>query len=241
MTNKIYKPFRRILAIALALSLSAFGRMAFAEHLEVYRWESLSYAPNALIASMMKAAKIHEKQGAHVGIFQMDVGSAGKPSFDYVLRWDNAEAWAKTKSLNGNEDWQAFWTEASASPSGNLLWSLEGINLDRSVPAAHFKNHGPYRVYIWKPTAGEQGRMMTAFNQAKALHNSLGADVHIYSEGVGGSGNIHYVLLFDDWTELASFGDGLVGNQEWLALQASASGSATLLGSIQGIPLYSSE
>jgi len=82
---------------------------------------------------------------------------------------------------------------------------------------------------------------MTAFNQAKALHNSLGADVHIYSEGVGGSGNIHYVMLFDDWTELASFGDGLVGNQEWLALQASASGSATLLGSIQGIPLYSSE
>ncbi|MEK9656145.1 MAG: hypothetical protein VW202_10600, partial [Halieaceae bacterium] len=91
------KPIIRWMAACVLLSM---GSLAFAERLEVFRWQANSSSPEALVQGMVTAAKIHEKYGATVGIFRMDVGSAGYPTFDYVLRWDSGEAWAKTKETN---------------------------------------------------------------------------------------------------------------------------------------------
>ena len=104
--------------------LAGFTSVATAERLEVFRWQANSSSPEGLVQGMMTAAKIHEKYGATVGIFRMDIGSSGYPTFDYVLRWDSGEDWAKTKETNTNEEWQAFWAQASQTPSGTLLWSM---------------------------------------------------------------------------------------------------------------------
>ena len=93
------------------LSLTIFTTMASAERLEVFRWQANSSSPEGLVQGMMAAAKIHEKYGATVGIYRMDVGSSGYPTFDYALRWDSGEDWAKTKQTNFNEEWQAFWSQ----------------------------------------------------------------------------------------------------------------------------------
>ena len=83
--------------------LAGLTSVATAERLEVFRWQANSSSPEDLVQGMMTAAKIHEKYGATVGIFRMDIGSSGYPTFDYVLRWDSGEDWAKTKETNTNE------------------------------------------------------------------------------------------------------------------------------------------
>ena len=47
---------------------------AFAERLEVFRWQALDGKTEQLVSALTEAAKLHEKTGASVGIFQMDVG-----------------------------------------------------------------------------------------------------------------------------------------------------------------------
>ena len=218
--------------------LAGLASVATAERLEVFRWQAKSSFPERLVQDMMTAAKIHEKYGATVGIFRMDVGSSGYPTFDYVLRWDSGADWAKTKEANSNEEWQAFWLQASQTPSGTLLWSMEARNWDDSVRAADFAQDGPYRVFVWQPNPGKSAAVYAAFTEAAKMHTAMGAKVNIYQEGVGGSGNLHYVLIFDEWADMAEFGDKVAASEELRFLQAAFSDAVTLLGSIQGEPLY---
>lgn len=220
------------------LSLTICTTMASAERLEVFRWQANSSSPEGLVQGMMAAAKIHEKYGATVGIYRMDVGSSGYPTFDYALRWDSGEDWAKTKQTNFNEEWQAFWSQAAQSPSGTLLWSLEGINWNDAVKASDFAEDGPYRVYVWQPNAGKSAAVYAAFTEAAKLHSAMGAKVNIYQEGVGGNGKVHYVLTFGSWEEMASFGDKAAASEEFRFLQAAFADAATPITSIQGEPLY---
>ena len=217
---------------------AGFTSVATAERLEVFRWQANSSSPEALVQGMMTAAKIHEKYGATVGIFRMDIGSAGYPTFDYVLRWDSGADWAKTKETNFNEEWQAFWAQASQSPSGTLLWSMEATNWNESVKAADFAEDGPYRVYVWQPNAGKAAAVYAAFTEAAKMHTAMGAKINIYQEGVGGNGKVHYVMSFDDWQDMADFGDKVAASEEFRFLQAAFSDAATPIGSIQGEPLY---
>ena len=108
---------RKVL-IGICASVIGFGQLAMAEKLEVFTWEPMPGKSPQLIQGMMAAAKIHNASGATVGIYQHDVGST--QLFDYVLRWDNDAAWAKTKASNNSEEWQAFWAQASENPSGKL-------------------------------------------------------------------------------------------------------------------------
>ena len=218
--------------------LAGLASVATAERLEVFRWQAKSSFPERLVQDMMTAAKIHEKYGATVGIFRMDVGSSGYPTFDYVLRWDSGADWAKTKEANSNEEWQAFWLQASQTPSGTLLWSMEARNWDDSVRAADFAQDGPYRVFVWQPNPGKSAAVYAAFTEAAKMHTAMGAKVNIYQEGVGGSGNLHYLLIFDDWADMAKFGDRVAASEELRFLQAAFSDAVTPLGSIQGEPLY---
>ena len=142
------------------LSLTIFTMMASAERLEVFRWQANSSSPEGLVQGMMAAAKIHEKYGATVGIYRMDVGSSGYPTFDYALRWDSGEDWAKTKQTNFNEEWQAFWSQASQSPSGTLLWSLEGINWNDAVKASILPRMGLIGFTCGNPTPANPPQSM---------------------------------------------------------------------------------
>jgi hypothetical protein len=224
--------------VFIVLSMILSSTSALAERLEVFRWQALDGKAAQLASSLIAAAKLHEKSGASVGVFQMDVGGSGNTTFDYVLRWDSSEAWAKTKAYNSGEEFSAFFAKAGEDPSGQLMMSLEGLNWDTSVSAASFADDGPFRVFIWKPTQGRMADVYKTFMEAKAIHEGLGARVNIYNEGIGGTGNIHYVMSWKDWASMAKSGDAIAASSEFRALQASATGQATAVGSIQGFPVY---
>ena len=164
---------KHVTKIFIVLSMMLSSTSVLAERLEVFRWQALDGKTAQLAGSLMEAAKLHEKSGASVGIFQMDVGGSGNTTFDYVLRWDSSEAWAKTKAYNSGEEFTAFFAKAGADPSGKLMMSLEGLNWDASVTAASFADDGPFRVFIWTPTQGRVGDVYQTFMEAKAIHEKL--------------------------------------------------------------------
>ena len=100
---------KRTTKVLIALSMILSSTSALAERLEVFRWQALDGKAAQLASSLVEAAKLHEKSGASVGVFQMDVGGSGNTTFDYVLRWDSSEAWAKTKAYNSGEEFSAFF------------------------------------------------------------------------------------------------------------------------------------
>lgn len=229
---------KRIMRAFLGLAVIIAPLSAFAERLEVFRWQALDGKTEQLVSALTEAAKLHEKTGASVGIFQMDVGVPGNATFDYVLRWDTSADWAKTKSYNYSDEWLKFFSEATKNPSGQLMMSLEGLNWDAEVTASSFADDGPFRVFIWRPTPGMMPDIYQTFMAAKDIHEKLGAKINIYNEGVGGTGNIHYVMSWDDWGSMAKSGDAIAASEEFMALQMSAAGQVTPVASIQGVPVY---
>ncbi|MDG0979447.1 MAG: hypothetical protein P8O79_06935 [Halieaceae bacterium] len=232
---------KRTLRMFLCLAVMSASVSAFAERLEVFRWQALDGKTEQLVSALTEAAKLHEKTGASVGIFQMDVGVPGNATFDYVLRWNASADWAKTKSYNASDEWLKFFSEATKNPSGQLMMSLEGLNWDAEVTASSFADDGPFRVFIWRPTPGMMSKIYETFMTAKGIHEKLGAKVNIYNEGVGGTGNIHYVMSWDDWGAMAKSGDAIAASKEFMALQMSAAGLVTPVASIQGVPVYYSK
>jgi hypothetical protein len=242
LTRKLeVKKMKQLTKFLVCASMILSATSAYAERLEVFRWQALDTTAQQLAGTLMEAAKLHEKSGASVGIFQMDVGGAGNTTFDYVLRWDSSADWAKTKAYNAGEEFAAFFAKAGANPSGKLMMSLEGLNWDTSVTAQSFAEDGPFRVFIWKPTPGKMADVYNTFMKAKAIHEGLGVKINIYNEGIGGTGNIHYVMSAKDWASMASSGDAIAASQEFRALQASAAGQVTPVASIQGFPIYYSK
>jgi hypothetical protein len=73
---------------------------------------------------------------------------------------------------------------------------------------------------------------------AKAIHEGLGAKINIYNEGVGGTGNIHYVMSWKDWQTMAKSNDAIASDEAFLALQMSAVGQVSPVASVQGAPVY---
>tara|TARA_A100001011_G_scaffold384939_1_gene458212 strand:- start:542 stop:1231 length:690 start_codon:yes stop_codon:yes gene_type:complete len=221
------------LAVLLTIVISPF---ALAEKAEVYRWEPFPGQTNKIIENMMRAADIHREQGAHVSIYQMDVGSAGQP-FDYVLRWDNEKDWAATRAQTRSPEWQKFWESVSKDPSGELVMSSEFYNLDPSVPADVFEGRDVFRVFVWQPMPGKSMELVQLFSEAKSIHEKLGARIDLYSEGVGGSGNFHYLMTFKNWGELAKFNAKIATSKEHQALLAKGGTTAKLVQSMQGMSL----
>ena len=228
LKNKLIK-----LALLLTISVSSIG---LAEKAEVYRWEPFPGQTNKIIENMMRAAEIHRDQGAHVSIYQMDVGSAGQP-LDYVLRWDNEKDWAKTREQSRSAEWQKFWESVSKDPSGELVMSSEFYNLDASVAANVFEGRDVFRVFVWEPQPGKSMELVQLFSEAKNIHEKLGARIDLYSEGVGGSGKFHYLMTFKNWGELAKFNAKIASSKEHQALLAKGGTTARLVQSMQGMSL----
>ena len=73
------------------------------------------------------------------------------------------------------------------------------------------------------------------YSIAAEIHEGLGARAEAYSEGFGGTGNYHYVLLFDNWTEMGKFFNNMSQSKELAEFNASLEpGRATLVNSFSG-------
>ena len=75
---------KRTTKVLIVLSMILSSTSALAERLEVFRWQALDGKAAQLASSLVEAAKLHEKSGASVGVFQMDVGGSGNLSLIHI-------------------------------------------------------------------------------------------------------------------------------------------------------------
>jgi hypothetical protein len=192
-----------------------------AEIVEVYRWEPYPGKNMALIEAMQEAADIHTNLGATVQINRLDIGTSQQ--IDYVMRFDDLAAWgsAKTK-LASSQDWAEFGVRASSDPSGKLVESLLGTNLDQT----DFADKTVFSVFIWDPAPGRSLELQAGFAAAKMIHEANGAKVDSYLESFGGSDKLHYVMSFDSWDHMAEVQAKFTSDPAWIEFQA-ANASAT--------------
>ena len=220
--------------VLLIGSLLTISSVSFAEVLEVYNWKAIPGKAQQMLSTMNEAAEIHTALGATVGIYQLNVGSENQ--VDYVVRTDDQISWGKFKDkLATSEEWARLWNKVSRNPSGELQMSLTGINLDASKKASDFASPSVYGVWVWDPSPGYETQLLQNFAKAKEIHESLGARVEAYAEGVGGTGSYHYVLLFDSWTEMGEFFTKAETSKEVAEFNASIEpGGAELVRSFSG-------
>ena len=124
---------------------------------------------------------------------------------------------------------QQFVAAYTNSPSAT---QVESFMLDEplsGVPGA------VYNVFVWQPYEGRMAELFAQAAKASAIHKKAGAGIAINRDQLG---RMHYVMSFDDWADMAAFGDKVAASEEFRFLQAAAAGAATPIGSIQGEPLY---
>ena len=224
------------LQVLLITAIFTLSSNAYTELVEVYTWKAHPGKEVQLLEAFRDAAEIHEDEGAVVSIELMNVGST-IGTYQYVLRWDSPLTWGPSKDkLNTSSAWVEFQKKYPGSSLGEMSSSLSGINLDQTVKARDFEDPFVYSVQVWEATPGKAQELLVNFMTAKSIIESTGARVEIYSEGTGGNGKFHYVLLYDNWSSMGKSYAKLGESQEWLSFQAkSAQGlSGTLVSSQSG-------
>ena len=128
--------------------LIGFSSSVFSEIIEVYTWKAFPGKSQDMLLSMGKAAEIHASEGAQVSINAHNIGST--QLVDYVVRWDNSEDYAKSKDIQrSSEAWVEFWAESNQNPSGELVASFAGNNLDQTKIASDFNGSYVYSVSVF--------------------------------------------------------------------------------------------
>ena len=217
-------------------SLIGFSTITFSDVVEVYTWKAKPGKDAELIQLFRDAAVIHENEGATVAMEAMNVGDT-MGTYQYVMRWDNLVDWGISKDkLNTSAEWAALGEKYTPGELGEMTSSLSGVNLDSSVKASDFSDPFVYSVQVWDPTPGKIQELISNFMMAKSMIEATGARVEIYSEGTGGNGKFHYVLLHENWTKMGEVYAALGSSEEWLAFQSSTAqgNAATLVSSHSG-------
>jgi len=217
-------------------SLIGFSTITFSDVVEVYTWKAKPGKDAELIQLFRDAAVIHENEGATVAMEVMNVGDT-MGTYQYVMRWDNLVDWGISKDkLNTSAEWTALGEKYTPGELGEMTSSLSGVNLDSSVKASDFSDPFVYSVQVWDPTPGKIQELLSNFMMAKSMIEATGARVEIYSEGTGGNGKFHYVLLHENWTKMGEVYAALGSSEEWLAFQSSTAqgNAATLVSSHSG-------
>ena len=227
MLRSIYRP------IALLL-ISLFPFAAMAEILEVYEWKANPGMGQQMFETMAGAKQIHETLGVRVDVYGLQVGSDG--SVHYVMRFDSMADWGSKKdAIASSAEWMEFYAEAGKKAASELQSSLFGINLDESVKASSFDDLQVFNAFVWDPAPGKTGLLVSRMAEAKQLHEGLGARIDIYAEGIGGTGNYHYIVSFKNWTDMAAFTTKLNGSKAWAKFNSESDPTAaTLIKSFSG-------
>tara|TARA_B100000900_G_scaffold265282_1_gene226300 strand:- start:321 stop:1016 length:696 start_codon:yes stop_codon:yes gene_type:complete len=214
----------------------SFSMLSVADVAEVFTWKAEPGKDAELVQAFREAAVIHENEGAVVAIEAMNVGDT-QGTYQYVMRWDNVIEWGKSKDkINTSPEWAEFSQKYAAGSLGEMVSSITGLNLDQNVKASDFSDPFVYSVQVWEATPGKMQELLTNFMTAKSIIEDTGARVEIYSEGTGGNGKLHYVLLYENWTKMGESYAALQSSSEWASFQASTaqSVSGTLVSSHSG-------
>ena len=201
--------------ILLTLFITSFSVSSFAEVAECYSWNANPGKSAQFMSTVQEAAVIHSKLGANVGVYAMNVGGIGQ-EIQYCMRWDNILEWGKSKDeMAQSQEMQAFFANASQNPTGTLVATISGANLDQSAKADLFDKPMAFQVQVWEVAPGRTLEAITTFQEAEKIIESLGMQVEIYQEGAGGNGKMHYVIASDNWTKLSEGFASLGTSEKW--------------------------
>ena len=201
--------------ILLTLFITSFSVSSFAEVAECYSWNANPGKSAQFMSTVQEAAVIHSKLGANVGVYAMNVGGIGQ-EIQYCMRWDNILEWGKSKDkMAQSQEMQAFFAKASQNPTGTLVATISGANLDQSAKADLFDKPMAFQVQVWEVAPGRTLEAITTFQEAEKIIESLGMQVEIYQEGAGGNGKMHYVIASDNWTKLSEGFAALGTSEKW--------------------------
>jgi hypothetical protein len=79
---------------------------------------------------------------------------------------------------------------------------------------------------------------MARFEEAEAILEELGARVEIYTEAAGGTGLVHYVLQYPNWSDMAKGFMAIGQSEKWAAFVAENDPStAVMVQSFNGVAL----
>jgi hypothetical protein len=231
MGNGSMKSKFTLLATIVGLFASS---LALAEIAEVYSWKANPGKAPEMLQSMAQAKAIHEKFGIKVHAYATTMGTDG--FVDYVMRYDSIEDWGAARdAMNTSAEWTEYWNAAQENAAGTQISSITGINMDASVKADSFAGEQVYNVFVWEASPGRQQELMERFVEAAKLHESLGARVEIYVGGVGSPNQLHYVMNFGSWSEMAASQAKMMKSRAWAKLMAERDYSlATLVSSHSG-------
>ena len=211
----------KILRNLLLTTILSFTTFTYSDVAEVYQWKAFPGKSADMMESMTKAAAIHRKQGAHVSIDAHNVGST--QLVNYVLRWDNGASYAATKDAQTNsEECVEFWAESSANPSGEMMASFQGANIDQSVMASDFDGSYVYSVAVWEVQPGKALELIQRFQTAEKILEDAGARVEIYQGGWGSVNEFHYVLMYENWAALNESFSKMGPGSDWAEYMASS-------------------
>ncbi len=220
-----------------SLIVFIFGQNSYAEILEIYTWKPYPGKAEQLVQDMNEAAKIHSELGITVTISALSLGTTG--DVDYVMSYEDLESWGSLKdaSLKSTE-WNAFLAKTRSNPSGELVDSFSMSNHDLLNRSNPFSEPGQVVAFFrWEPAPGAAGSeaLRQGFAAAKVIHESLGARVETYQimNGRDGVRDMMYIMIYNNYSHMASVNEQMLTNSEWIAFQQEAnsqpSQAATLL------------
>ena len=124
----------------------------------------------------------------------------------------------KAKIYKGAPEAVEFWAESNQNPSGELVASFAGNNLDQTKKASDFNGSYVYKC-LEGVVPGKDLDLIERFMESKSILEDTGARVEVYAGNWGAPGEYHYVLLYDSWTDLeASFAKLNVPGSEWMQM-----------------------
>ena len=214
---------RKLSLFLLSIIWSSIGH---SEILEIYSWKPHPGKANELMASMQEAAEIHADLGIGVTISALGIGTSG--DVDYVLSYEDIESWGKLKdATSSSQRWNAFYQKLGENPSGELIQSFMMTNHDASSRVNPFSQAGSIVGFFrWEPALGLAGSeaLRQGFMTAKSIHEALGARVESYQVNNGQEGvrDMMYLMIYDNYSQMAEVNAGMLTSTEWAAFQQSA-------------------
>lgn len=180
----------------------------------IHTWRPLPGRAMDLVGSMTQAKQILESEGALVSLWQpIAGGEAGSISF--VAAYEDATSYGRTmQAVSTSAQWQEFWTEAMANPSGTNLenYMLSDLDASEGLPTELS------RVLVAVAFRTRPGRLvdhLTSQATARAHLERLGGRVRTVQSIGRSAGTITTLIGFEDFLHYGEFNAKFAVDEQW--------------------------
>jgi hypothetical protein len=185
----------------------------------IHTWRPMPGRAADLLASMGRAGELFAAQGALPAVWQpIAGGEAGSLTF-VVTYSDHASHGRTLQAITASPQWQAFWADAMADPSGTNIENALMSDLDPGEPLPDT----PSRVLVTATFRTRPGRLadhLAAQAGARDHLIRLGGQVRTVQTIGRMPGTVTTLIGFEDFEHYGEFGDKLAVDEQWASFWA---------------------